>query len=1183
MPQKSKKNLLFIIIFWGLMFFLSFRYPLFNKGAFGHNWDWSFPSIQVLYKNIDWLSKYLWDRFNLGNANNLTLAHLAPVMIFNLLGRYFGPSRVLLIIFGIITIVGFFGFKKLLDYLILVSNLNFIPAFLFAFSPFLFNDIIGGAWPMWVSFAFSPLYFLFFVKYLKTSQYKFFFFLLISSNFIIISIQNFVLINVLLVFFIIYEILTKKEITLKSTIIKLVIFFICFLLINLYWLLPFIYSSGDFMRNVVFKNAGINEFVPIKNSRQTIWNIFNLGGYLDRNMYLYTLPRLLKLLFNFAVFSTIASLFYCLVFVKNNPYKQKLNFWSLVLLILVLIIKGGNKPFSGLTLWFYENIAYMKLFRSPQHLMFIPAFIVPILFALLIYSYLFYFRRRKKIIVFGSIFIVTLWISGWWYNGDLGSLTLLNQKRDHIDFYRLPPELTKYYEQSEKDRNDYRTFFLPASFSPLFLKTEYQNEAQGIQPEYRYLDKPTFVSEFNKFADNIEMSFCRGNNLNYVRYLSLFSVKNIILRSDIYPHFTESSKCWNNNEVRAVIESLPSVGKFLEGKYVTAYGIKNDYFLPHFYIPQNIIYSNDDVESLVDITGMGDYEIRSAIYLENSKKEGQEILGRANEIFVETKLENGIDKGYFDKLESYKNGIELPHVEQRPNSFGWQLARLKEKYEEWSVRKEPEKLIDKNLFFASKRISEIEKFSPQSEAEIGKLENLWEQKMREAIEEVEKYKNLNPQKGEEQVIKLRAYWEKQKEEIEKLRNLSASEQAEIGRFESWKRAFEELDKEIGKMEEKFDLENLEYSFEIPKEGNYTLLLQIPNSKLQIEIDGKEIEIEKLGNSSTDGWAEIGERNFAEGSHKLVLHLPAEENLVGDDWQKSENLEIFPKEAENLVFQPIKNWEKDTLYDLSFEYQTKGGSLGLGMVEERNSVDEEKGEETLKEEKILDKKLRSWETEDLGDWNKFETLVSSNEEAQGAEIYFYTLSDPNKEAKVNFRNVKIVKVEQPKIILSSASGQAEVKKLPKITFVKVNPTKYRIKVEGATEPYTLVFSESFHQGWKIYVNKVQSSKFKVQNDYGEEVASYFDGEIKEGTHRMTFLEPATFETWGKKPIAEDKHLLVNGYANSWYVTPEDTGGEENYELIVEFWPQRLFYIGLFISGLTLIGCLGYLAFNFFRKK
>jgi len=191
-----------------------------------------------------------------------------------------------------------------------------------------------------------------------------------------------------------------------------------------------------------------------------------------------------------------------------------------------------------------------------------------------------------------------------------------------------------------------------------------------------------------------------------------------------------------------------------------------------------------------------------------------------------------------------------------------------------------------------------------------------------------------------------------------------------------------------------------------------------------------------------------------------------------------------------------------------------------------------------------------------------------------------------------------------ISIDSKNRRLRTIQYPKIEFIKINPTKYRVKVEGATGPYTLIFSESFHKGWKIYegdtgildteywgteypisniqylVSKLGSFASRITDiflddgDCSEEIASYFNGEIKEGTHRNTFLEPATFETWGKKPI-EAEHLTVNGYANSWYIEPEDVDGAENYELIVEFWPQRLFYIGLFVSLMTLLGCVGYL--------
>jgi len=85
----------------------------------------------------------------------------------------------------------------------------------------------------------------------------------------------------------------------------------------------------------------------------------------------------------------------------------------------------------------------------------------------------------------------------------------------------------------------------------------------------------------------------------------------------------------------------------------------------------------------------------------------------------------------------------------------------------------------------------------------------------------------------------------------------------------------------------------------------------------------------------------------------------------------------------------------------------------------------------------------------------------------------------------------------------------------------------------------------------------------------------------------------WETWlaGKinrnvLQIPDENHLTVNGYANSWIIDPDEIcknegfcrkNGDGSYdmELIVEFWPQRLFYIGLGISGLTLLFCIVYL--------
>jgi hypothetical protein len=238
------------------------------------------------------------------------------------------------------------------------------------------------------------------------------------------------------------------------------------------------------------------------------------------------------------------------------------------------------------------------------------------------------------------------------------------------------------------------------------------------------------------------------------------------------------------------------------------------------------------------------------------------------------------------------------------------------------------------------------------------------------------------------------------------------------------------------------------------------------------------------------------------------------------------------------------------------------------------------------------------------------------------------------------------------------------KLPIIEFKKINPTKYRIRVHRASGVFPLVFSESFNEGWKTYLSKIQSAswrtKSKIQNlnDYKildgnlddqatkEELASFIksgyittlgDGKEKISTHKkwVDMVEKTDyvekykidyisknfqgtiqndnlpsgniFETWFKKPIDNNaNHLTANGYANSWVINPQklcapsspqpspqagegasgcvkNSDGTYDFEMVVEFWPQRLFYIGLFISGATLLGCLAYLGYNFAKKR
>jgi len=254
-------------------------------------------------------------------------------------------------------------------------------------------------------------------------------------------------------------------------------------------------------------------------------------------------------------------------------------------------------------------------------------------------------------------------------------------------------------------------------------------------------------------------------------------------------------------------------------------------------------------------------------------------------------------------------------------------------------------------------------------------------------------------------------------------------------------------------------------------------------------------------------------------------------------------------------------------------------------------------------------------------------------------------------------------------------------MPTLEFKKINPTKYRVRVHSASGVFPLVFSESFHDGWKAYLatpNQETRSKkqdtnlnsYKILDGNSEDQATmaelqdYIDngfvttlGDMREksvehkkwvdpvkasaddrgagGKEVLDYIEkynidfvsknfqgtiqndnlPAgnIFETWFRRPIENNaNHLTANGYANAWVIDTnlicqsnsklknqisnikmgdqglsgsciQNPDGSYDFELVVEFWPQRLFYVGLFISGMTLLACVGYLGYDWRKRR
>jgi len=245
-----------------------------------------------------------------------------------------------------------------------------------------------------------------------------------------------------------------------------------------------------------------------------------------------------------------------------------------------------------------------------------------------------------------------------------------------------------------------------------------------------------------------------------------------------------------------------------------------------------------------------------------------------------------------------------------------------------------------------------------------------------------------------------------------------------------------------------------------------------------------------------------------------------------------------------------------------------------------------------------------------------------------EISLYKVSD--KEFLPHFYVPKTLRSsdklsQYPEIILSSNEWPIVItqskdvsqihlpKNPPQLEFIKISPVKYRVRVHRSTEDFPLVFSESFHKGWGVYLAPYTQSSVSLQvlGDYRptalqlndaattSERSEYFsNGKISASgeTGQSKFISKEHFSviqndnlptgnfleslTKGVS-ISNGNHFLANGYANGWVIKPKEEcskvgkckkneDGSYDLELIVEFLPQRTFYFGLFASVLSFVG-------------
>ncbi|MBL7085738.1 MAG: hypothetical protein ISS28_01380 [Candidatus Cloacimonetes bacterium] len=323
-----------------------------------------------------------------------------------------------------------------------------------------------------------------------------------------------------------------------------------------------------------------------------------------------------------------------------------------------------------------------------------------------------------------------------------------------------------------------------------------------------------------------------------------------------------------------------------------------------------------------------------------------------------------------------------------------------------------------------------------------------------------------------------------------------------------------------------------------QESKFEFLEQLPEYSASMKIESNDFNDYSFENST---WKNVEDCcNDMQGKAKVYASLS--EDAIDD----KKSLNLTSKNHCACVSQKFLSFDNKLTYKLSFDYKHVSGKNPWFCVWVSG----------------CNKCIPLKNLENSTNWKIYEIYLIFPECAKSASLYFYSNSDGNQTTTNLYDNVKL-----EKIILTDKPVYH-----PQISFKKINPTKIQIKIQNATQPFFLVFSESYHPQWKVYLDKDFDCK---------QIAYYNNTNVRECKHETSF-SPGDISYLLAKPLDDKNHFMVNGYANAWYINPQKIG-KRDFIITLYFWPQSLFYLGLIISGTSFLACIGYLIYDWRKVK
>jgi len=946
--------------------------------------------------------------------------------------------------------------------------------------------------------------------------------------------------------------------TVKRAIAYLAITGVSTALLSAFWLLPFIYYAlTQFSVEVARAGGadGVLGWAKVISANTSFLNLMRLQGIPDwyknpfhpySNLFLQN-PFLIAASFIFPILA-----FSSWFLIKNIKEKTILLFFMALSLIGMFFTAGLHPPTGIIYELMVRFIPGFLVFRTPFY-KFAPLiwFSFAILIAFAVDELLERSKnwnlplslRLQKLGLFLVILIIILYnfpfLDGRFFDYEKGRSTRIKIPNYIFDFQKWA---------NSQDNKNTRSLLLPALRSGNKLET-YNWGYFSFSPLTNLLTNEALIQNgpYNIESEDIILSAIYDDLLNngdtWSKMSASLGIKNFIVRGD-YKWDAFGSPTRKPEDYEKVLKNSPLVYLTkIFGKW-RIYSLKEN-IKPLISASSRISYAESESSFLQYLIALPGFDHLSNLYLKDQNdtihKNSVFFLSKSDSIHL---LPNCITCNLVGA------NVEVNDPFFLPGSRFYRFVTSREKTL-WLNSKDLPKKLDFLITISLRRLLEAKKMADTN----NKLDFI-DQPIRDHYSLIFQLDNLlkspadfNSKDGNGLLIKIDSYLDYQQNLLNKIFSKATVDEKIINnnyyellsirrKINSWAwRTKDEEDKH--------------YIITVDSAGVYNFWLRKNRLELPLGVDPANITFkfsidgilyEQKPERSENNWLLIKRLDLSKGIHRIDFQLKPPELFDGKTDTPDGKLPSFvtldngvytlkSQGDKNCVVFKTGNLISGATYRVNFKHRKIEGEQELRIIV------------SPKRERLLPLTKVGDALESTTTWRNFQINQKTDESDKiFLNICTEIFPDANKKnTSIEIKDLTVKNLSSP-IFIFEREKKNLIENSAKITFDKINQIKYKISVKNATSPFFLTFSERFSPDWKLY--EYSEGKQPILSEIFSPVGFFSVSNLL------------------RKPLPEKNHFISNMYANSWYINK--TG---DFDLVLDYKPQSLFYLGFFISVVT----------------